>query len=945
MSETQWVDSVFSKMSTEEKIGQLFMIRAFSKNDKVENDKIVNLIKQYHVGGICFFQGSPEKQAELTNKYQALARIPMLISIDGESGLGMRFPESAIKFPKQITLGAVANEDLIYNMGKSIAWQCKRLGVHMNFAPVVDINNNANNPVINDRSFGEEKYIVTAKAMAYMRGLQDHGLIATAKHFPGHGDTDVDSHFDLPVINHSTGRIHDTELVPFKAMINQGVYSIMIGHLYFPSLDNAADKSAALSQKIVTDLLRNELGYNGLIITDAMDMKGVAKRFSAGVAEAEAFMAGNDMILLPDDIVMAVSTIRKYLEEGKIFPSQLDESIKRILSVKYKAGLHQYAPIQLSNLMNEINNNRAKALKAEIIESALTLVTDDYNAIPLQSDKKYMSIAIGELAENDFQKRLSSFAEVIHYNVKKEITIAEKNRLLQAAKKHEYIIISTHDMSRQAIKRYGITNSTVDLIESLSAENKVILNIFGNPYSLQYFSNAPTILMCYEDDEMFQDLAAQALFGAIKINGTLPVSASSVHHYTSGISKNNNGILGFAIPERVNLSSEKLSKIDQIASEIISKKAAPGCVILIAKDNKIVYHKAFGKHTYNSQKQMVKDDVFDVASLTKILSGTLAIMKLQDEGRLNVESTMSVYLPELLNSNKSHLVLSDVMAHHGSLIPFIPFYESTIAKWKGKVTLKPEIYSTYLKNDYTIPVAQRMFMKDSYADTIWNKIIHSELRSSDSYKYSDLGFYFVKRIVENASNRKFDKYVEEEYYKPLRLKYTMYNPQSKIGLNKIVPSEVDNYWRGQTVHGTVHDMGAAMLGGVSGHAGLFSNANEIAVIMQMLLNKGKYGHKEFLSPNTVDYFTKRHYKSSRRAIGFDMKDLSKSDEDGNMSFLASNDTFGHTGFTGTCAYADPKHNLIYIFLSNRTFPDMNNNALHKQDYRHKIQSLIYEAME
>jgi beta-N-acetylhexosaminidase len=945
LDEYRWVDSVFYTLNTDQKIGQLFMIRAFSKSDKKEIEKINHYISNYHVGGICFFQGTPAKQVELTNQYQSKAKLPLLIGIDGEWGLGMRFPETTIKFPKQITLGAIGNEDLIYEMGKEVANQCKRIGVHMNFAPVVDINNNANNPIINDRSFGEDKYTVSAKATAYMKGLQENGLIATAKHFPGHGDTDVDSHHDLPIINHDLERVFETELIPFKALINQGVYSIMIGHLHLPVLDDSPNRGATLSQKIVTGLLRNQLGFNGLIITDAMEMKGVSSHFPKGIADAEAFLAGNDMILLPEDVIAGINAIKNYINDGKIHPSQLDESVRRILTVKYKSGLFQKKYIAQENLLSDLNNQQALALKSKIAEEAITLVKNDIEQLPLQNGQDYISISIGNLLENTFQKRLSSYAKMKHYFVPKEIPISERDRILQIALQKQSVIVSIHDMSRQPVKNFGITKSSIDFINELNKVSKVILCVFGNPYSLKYFENLPTILQCYEDDELFHEAAAQALFGAISITGTLPVSASPNLYVTKGIIKNHFEILGYTLPERVGLSTKKLNEIDIIADEIIRKKVAPGCVILIAKDNKIVYHKAFGNHTFSPPlTPMAKDDVFDLASLTKILAGTLAIMHLYDEHKISIEGSLSTYIPEVIKTNKENVIISDMLAHCARLLPFIPFYESTVIKDIKRVRLNPSIYSSYLSPGYTVPVAQKMFLRDDYVDTVWQKIFQSELRSSSNYKYSDLGFYMVRKIVENVSGTKFDTYLNQHFYGPLQLMNTCFNPQNKIPMTKMPPSEVDNYWRGQVIQGTVHDMGAAMLGGISGHAGLFSNAEDIAVLMQLLLNGGSYGGKNYLNNTTIEHFTKRHPKSTRRGLGFDMKELNPN-EVANMSPIASDRVYGHSGFTGTCAYADPDHNLIYIFLSNRTYPTMDNNALHKNDYRGKIQTLIYEAME
>ncbi len=945
LDQQSWIDSVFSKMTLDQKIGQLFMVRAFSKPDATETARIMAYIDSFHIGGMCFFQGSPIRQVELTNMYQARSKTPLFIGIDGEWGLGMRFPDSVMKFPKQLTLGAIADDSLIYKMGSLIAKQCHSMGIHFNFAPVVDVNNNSANPVINERAFGEDKFYVTSKAISYMKGLQDNGMIATAKHFPGHGDTNVDSHMDLPIINHAIGRLHDVELFPFKALINEGVESIMIGHLHIPQLDDRPYRGASLSYKIVTELLRQQLGFDGLIITDAMEMKGITRHFTNGQAEVEAFLAGCDLILMPDNLTTAIALIKSSLIEGKIYPSRLDVSVKRILAAKYKAQLYNTKPIATSNLMSFLNSNENVALKTTLIESALTLAVDDNNAVPFEKyhAQKMMTIGIGLSPINSFHKRLDDYHTFSHFTIKKEIPIKDRLNIMQQAASYDFAIISMHDMSRSPEKNYGITRESIGFIKELSTKTKVILVMFGNPYALKDFESIPTIVVAYEDDDLIQDIAAQSLFGVYNFNGRLPITASSKFSLAGGLSKNKLNTLGYAVPERVGVNSEKLNDIDAIAYELIRKKAAPGCVILVAKDNKVIYHKAFGNQKYDEKNPLHKDDIYDVASLTKILSTTLGAMKLYDENKIDVQDPLSKYIPQLMHTNKNDITIADAMAHCARLLPFIPFYEKTILKQNKKIVLHSKYYRTTATKDYSIQVANKMFLKNNYADTIWAKTCQSPLREKEGYKYSDLGFYFVKKVIENTSGISLDKYVNDKVYKDLGLNYTTYNPLSKIPLTKIVPTERDNYWRGQLVHGTVHDMGAAMLGGVGGHAGLFSNAKEISILLQMLLNKGSYAGNKFFEESTVDLFTTRYYKSTRRGLGFDLQEKEDSNAI-NMGNLASDSTFGHTGFTGTCAYADPVNNMIYVFLSNRTYPSMNNNLLNKNDYRSKIQNAIYRAM-
>jgi beta-N-acetylhexosaminidase len=944
LTEASWIDSNLYSMTLEQKIGQLFMVRAYSKADPAELNKLYGYIDSFHIGGICFFQGNPQRQVEMTNLFQTRTKTPIFISIDGEWGVAMRYPDQVLKLPKQLTLGAVADDALVEEIGATIAAQCKRMGIHFNFGPVLDINNNPKNSVINERSFGEDKYQVISKATAYIKGLQGNGVLATAKHFPGHGDTNTDSHAATPVIPHARARLDDVELMPFKAMINENIASIMVGHLHVPALDNRPNLPASLSYKVIQELLREEMGYDGLVITDALEMKGVPKVVNGIRCEAEAFLAGADILLLPENLSQSFNTIKKLVLNGRISPSRLDESVRRILKGKYKAGLNNPTYINPIGVVEDLNNNNAKAAKSKIIRSAITVVNDDKNIIPLLSaaNNKYISIGVGVSPGNTFHKRLSDFGDFNHYVVKKDVTSAEKMKLLGLVSKSNTTIMSIHDMTRSAGSNYGITSSTISLAKDLALRTNLVVVIFGNPYAAKSFESIPGLVVAYEDDANAQDMTAQALFGVTEINGRLPISL--VQHKTGeGQYKNDKKILGYGIPEEVGLDSKTLSRIENVTREIVSNRSAPGGVVLIAKDNKIVYQKAFGTHTYPPSQLVAEDHLFDLASVTKILSGTLAMMKLYETNKVDINAPLSNYIPETMETDKGNIIISDMMAHHARLIPFIPFYEETVLKSKRKTTLLPQFYKGINVAEYNVQVAPFMYMHKGVVDTIWNRIYQSPLRESNNYRYSDLGFYLVGKVVKNASDIELDKYVAQNFYKPLGLKNTMYNPAKMIPLNKIVPSDYDDYFRGKITHGYVHDMGAAMLGGVSGHAGLFSNAKEVAILMQLLLNKGNYGGKKYLEESTINLFTTRHPKSTRRAIGFDMRDYNNSKSD--MSPRSSFETFGHTGFTGTCTFADPKHNLVYVFLSNRTYPNMENNSLNRNDYREKIHDIIYQALK
>ncbi len=939
--EETWVDSIFETLTLDQKIGQMMMIRAFSKGDKSEEKKILALIEKEDVGGICFFQGSPNEQLRLNNLYQSKSKTPLLIAMDGEWGLGMRHRDSTISYPKQLMLGAIQDNNLIYEMGKDIGRQCKRIGVNVNFAPVADVNNNIHNPVINDRSFGEDKINVAAKSYAYMQGLQEAGVLASAKHFPGHGDTDVDSHHDLPIIKHDMDRLNNIELFPFKSLINLGIGSIMVAHLHIPALDKRSNRATTLSRPTVYDLLRTQLRFDGLIFTDAMEMKGVTKHFESGQADAEAVLAGNDIVLLPLDVVKAKAKIKAYIHEGKINQEQIDQSVRRILRAKYR--YKNYDQLPAVGLREELNSNTYLSLKSKLIEEALTLVSNEDQIVPIKNqNQKFLSVALGASEKTAFQKRLDDYGKFQHISHSR-ITLDQKAKTIYSAKSKDVIIISLHNKGKKASNNFGLSQIELDFIQEISRKKTTILVLFGSPYALINFDQLDNVIVAYDSDNLIQDITAQSLFGVNPFLGKLPVTASPKYHLNLGITTPALGRLGFSIPERVGMNSSILNRINLVADTIMKTKAAPGCQVLLARKGKIIWHKAYGHFTYENKKEVSKEHIYDLASITKVLASTLSIMKLEEESEIDIDLPLQTYLPVADTSNKKDISLKAMMAHHGKLKPWIPFYENTIIKKKKKTSLNPAYYSETLKDSFSIPVAEHLFLRSDYTDTIVSKILGSDLRETDDYRYSDLGFYLAGFCVENKCLSSLDRYVNNTFYKPLGLHKTLFNPLNKIPKEAIIPSEKDDYFRNQTLQGEVHDMGAAMMGGVSGHAGLFSNAYEVSILAQMLLNGGYYGGRQYFKPRTIERYTQRHPFSTRRGIGFDMKELDR-DKTLNISKLASDRTYGHYGFTGTAVFIDPIYDLVYVFLSNRTYPSMNNNKLNKNNYRTTIQSIAYEAI-
>ena len=945
VSQNQWVDSIYNNMTLDEKVGQLFMIRASAKRNEEEAKTIIKHIQKYKVGGICFFQGDPVQLVNLMNRYQGKSKLPMLTSIDGEWGLGMRYPKQTISFPRALTLGAIQDNNLLHEMGIHIGNHLKRVGLNVNFAPVVDVNNNPENPVINNRSFGEDKYNVASKGYHYMKGMQETGVMACAKHFPGHGDTDTDSHLSLPQINHNKERLDSIELMPFRSLIKQGIGSVMVAHLNIPAIDNRENRPTTLSQAAVTDLLRTELTFNGLIYTDAMEMKGVTKHFAPGDADKEAFLAGNDIILLPENLSAGFESIKKGVLDNSITPERLENSVKRILKAKYSLGLTEWNDISNENTLEDLNSNKSIALKQELLENAITLASDENNLVPISKidNLKFSTISIGAGKETAFQKHLSNYVQCQHKNLPRPSTAAQKGIIANSVKESDYVIVGIHDMSKYASKNFGVDQRNIDFLKNLEKEKKVIIVLFGSPYALKYFDDFSNVIVAYESDEMAQQVAAEAIFGSISIKGKLPITASEKYTYGVGKYRSSLGRLGYSVPERVGMDSKTLAGIDTIIEEMIRKKAAPGCQIFAAKDGKIIFQKSYGHFTYEKKRKVKNTDIYDVASVTKTCASTLSLMKLYDEKKFDLNAPIDRYIAEADTSNKGDLSVRTTLAHHAQLAGWIPFFKKTVSKSKRNPMPLEKYYSKTLKPGFTIPVADSMFMRTDYRDSIWSRIYISELKKRKGYKYSDLAFYFMHKTIVNLVGEPLDTYTDKSFYCPLGLNNTGYLPLQKHDKSCIAPSELDNYFRKQKIQGHVHDMGAAMLGGVSGHAGLFSNAKELAIIYQMLLNGGSYGGTNYLDPETIKLFTTRYHESSRRGLGFDMKEL-KPNKSQNMSEMASKSTFGHLGFTGIAAFADPEENLVYVFVSNRTYPDMNNYKFGKGEYRPRVQSQLYKAM-
>ncbi len=943
-SQDEWIAEQMSRMSVREKIGQLFVIRANSTDDEKQQLSVENLIRNYAIGGICFFQGKASKQIELIQKYQLLSKIPLMISMDAEFGPAMRLKQDALPFPKQLTLGAIDDNQMIFDMGKEVARQLRCVGVHMNYAPCVDIYVNPKNPVINDRSFGSDRYVVTEKALAYMEGMQAGGILNCLKHFPGHGDTEVDSHLDLPLVSHDRRHMDSLELYPYRILMNSKPDAVMVGHIQIPALDTQANRATSLSHKVVSEILKDEYHFEGLVITDALEMKGVAKHFVSGELELEALKAGNDILLLSENVPVAIDRIEQAINSGEISVEDINLKLIKILRAKWKLQLYKPILPSVENISTEINAPEAKALRDKIYRKSITLIKDNFQQVPIRDLKqKTLFIAVGVDEEPMFLTRCRKYlpkSRMLFSKTPSSLKISD----LELAK-FDHIIISIHKTNYKFETNYGLSDENIQFVKSVCKSNKVSLVIFGNPHVADFFQDASAQILCYEENTLSQDITAQLLFGTDAFTGRCPVR---LKENTQGtiipLTRPSLQRLGYAEPEAVGLASSLVEKIDTIAQQLIQDHASPGCQILVARRGKIVYQKSFGYLRYDSLEPVTENTIYDLASITKIAATVPALMILDDYGKVNLNSTLASLIPSLEGSNKADIKLKDILLHQSRMVSWIPFYKASLISPDTLNIRIDSFYRTERNDSFQLEICNHEFMRNDFLDTVFSKIINSRLHTEKKYLYSDLGFYFIPQIIGMISGKSFERFLQERFYNTLGLETMTFNPlKSAVPLSQIAPSECDHYWRQEEVQGYVHDMGAAITHGISGHAGLFSNAMDLAIIMQCYLNLGNYGGHELISSGTVRYYTARDGELMRRGIGFDLPELGPN-LNPYISTLASPKTFGHQGFTGTCAWVDPAQEIMYIFLSNRTFPDSSQNKLHKNRYRTKIQDSIYNSI-
>lgn len=935
----QWVESTYASMTLEEKVGQLFMVDLFSSDPPSKIDRVKNLVTNYHIGGVIFSKGGPVRQAHINNQLQDLAKTKLLIAMDAEWGLAMRL-DSTYAFPWNMTLGAIEDASLIYEVGKRIGQHNKRMGVHINFAPVLDINTNPLNPIIGNRSFGEDRDNVTLKAMAFMQGMQSEGVLANGKHFPGHGDTDTDSHKTLPTVLFSEIHIDTVELHPYKKLFSRGLASVMIAHLNIPALE-PRNMPVSLSERVVTELLQEKLGFQGLVFTDALNMKGAADYKNPGEVDLAAFLAGNDILLISEDVPKAHQLIIENYQKGTITEERLAHSVKKILMAKYKVGLHAYQPVNTQYLYQDLNSVKEDALYEKLLENAVTVVKNTDQTVPIKTleNKKFAYVHFGDDSGDAFFNQLNKYTQV------DQVKGASLDELIKKLETYDQVIIGFHKSNENPWKGFKFTQKELTWIYEIARTNRVILTVFARPYALMDLKTTThfeSIVIGYQNSKIAQEVTAQILFGAREAKGKLPVSAGADFPVNTQILTHLLGRLTYGVPETVGMNSQKLKKVDSLAQEVIRRKMAPGLQISISKSGKVVYQKSFGHHTYEKNISVENHHVYDLASLTKILAATPVLMKMKDEGHLSLKSTLGDLLPEYQGTDKANISVQAMFSHYAKFRSWIPFYKQTLDSITKK--LDSRYYSTEYSASFPLRVSKGIWANTEIEDFVFQTIKDSKLNKDLKYLYSDLPFYLVKKIAENQYEIPFDQLIQQSLFDPLGANLIGFNPTRKFGLDQIPPTEMDLSFRGEIVHGYVHDQGAAMLGGVSGHAGLFSNANDVNKIMQLFIQRGFYGGQRYFDPETLDTFNTCYYchRNVRRGVGFDKPQLGKS---GPTCGCTSQSSFGHSGFTGTFTWADPENEIVYVFLSNRTFPDAENRLMISSNIRSDIQQAIYDAVD
>ncbi len=948
--DTNWADSVMSTMTLEERIGQLLMVTTYPQQGKTNEQQIAAWIKNNHIGGVLFLKNSPHDLALRTNQYQALSKIPLFIALDAENGLSMRL-DSVVSYPHLIGLGSLANDSLIYRMGREVGKQCRMLGVNVNFAPVADVNTNPNNPIINYRSFGQNPHRVAAKTWLYAKGMQDENIIVSAKHFPGHGDTSYDSHLTLPVVNRPYSDLVKSDFVPFKMAIDSGISGIMTAHINMSEIDNKG-LPATLSENVMTHILRDSLGFEGLVFSDGMNMKGITKYYSEGQAAVKALKAGVDVIEFILDPQTVTTAIIKALKTGELTNKQIDEKCRKVLLAKKWLGLNKAIPVDMDNLTKRLNKPEFVLTSNLLYQQSITVVHADSAFLPLQrlDTLKVASLAIGENELTSFQQTLEKYTEVDHFFIGAGATNQQIDKVLAQIKtKYNLVIAGIYGTSMLARNNYQVAAYHQYAVEKFASNTHSVFSFFTNPYALSCFNEieqSKAALITYGDNYLSQTYAAQLIFGAISARSTLPVSINQKYPEGHGVYIKKNNRFKYTIPEEVGFDSGLLHHtIDSFAVEGIQQKMFPGCQVLLAKNGKVFFHEAYGFHTYDSLRILKTTDVYDLASLSKVIGPLPVIMKMTEDSLLKLDEPFCKYWPAFSQSDKEKITLREILTHQAGFKPWVAFYSNVTSNGRK---YRETIVRKNPSQMFSRRISSSMYIRNDYKYYIMDYVASEKLRKKKKYAYSDLGFLLFPDLITNFLHVDYEKYLTENIYALLGIHTIKYNPYRFFETERFVPTELDDKFRCELLQGFVHDETAAMMGGVSGNAGLFSTTNDLAKMMQFYLNQGTYGDFCYLKPQTVDLYTDIQFpeNDNRRGLGFDKPYI---DNDKNVECIkkaypapaVSTRSFGHSGYTGCFVWSDPENQLLFVFMSNRVFPSRENTLISSSSFRPKLQQAIY----
>ncbi|MCS6896306.1 MAG: serine hydrolase [Bacteroidia bacterium] len=912
------MENKLKQMSLEEKIGQLLMVPAYSDPKRSNRREVERWITHYHVGGVIFMQGSPHAQVALTNAFQTQSALPLLISMDAEWGPAMRL-DSLPRFPNALTLAAVPDDSLVYQVARAIARQCRRLGVHINFAPVADINSNPQNPVIGFRAFGSDRHRVTQLSLLFMHGLQDEGVIAVAKHFPGHGDTHLDSHFDLPAILHDSVRLDSVEFYPFRHLIREGVGGVMVGHLLVPQIDTL---TATVSRRVVHDLLRKKLGFQGIIFSDALNMKAVSLYFAPGELEVRALEAGADILLYVENVPVVVRAIHEAVLKGRLLEEEIDEKVRRILMLKAYFGLTQSRSlVPTQGLMADLWAESILQPLREAYIRSVTLLQNRARILPLgyASERKVAYVQIGYERPAPFYRYISQYAAVDAI-VLPSFEKSPPDSIVQAMRGYTTFIVSLFNLSNNPRRSFGIRPKLLDFLCELgSAKYEVILCVFGNPYALSFLGEEDATILAYQEDTLAQWQTANIIFGANPPSGRLPISIPM--RYDRMVEYDLTPYRPL-YPYRLPYS---FSRTDSVLRAAVQQKLAPGFAVTVIYRDTIVYSRGAGTLSYTDPRTpSPTHHLYDVASLTKVFATTLMAMDLYEQGKLSLTEPLSVRVPQWAPYPIGKLTPMELLTHTAGFPPGLPLVQELLKE--------PTALSDTLSETHSIPVSRRRFLHKSYPQKVWLSVRSYPVQPTTRPIYSDLGMVVLKRYMEYLAGVPMESYLAQRFYQPMGLYRVVFYPSQACMDTLCAPTEIDTVWRRDTLCGYVHDPTAALLGGSAGNAGLFASASDLAKILWMLCKGGEYAGYCYLSPTTISTFT-REVNRTGRGLGWDKP---ARDKHSSLPSSFSKDTFGHLGFTGTAAWCDPQRELVVVILSNRVYPTSSDPRFNQLNLRRQI---------